>query len=476
MAEKSPNKSDFIVNMTKPQFNKLCGIFFIAASILYFVVQAVYYITKDVVVGKDLEGANLYATAYTLPLQFTVIIITGFLAALPFVIAALKKYLTKAHLKVLIIPLLFTALSIIACLLAYNPDYTMYGQVGRYDGVVAQLAFFLMIAGAMMMTSISWMKRISYTIIIIGTLNSVIGIFQTVTPLKDIIPSFYAKLRFGFSSEYAANGFTSSPYFLCGIVAISLALTFSIFLYEKQKSLKIALGCGAVLQVAALSMTRVLTGILAIIAAFVPVIVVEIVRLAKKHTYINGKKLENPIFVALASAAVAACVAVAGVFLSGGLIDRAVAVEDGMQRLFVSGAESVGNSQQFYLEAWEESLVAIKDKPILGVGGDCYAEYIYGSQPSTVTGSFDRPYNDYIYYAASKGVPCAVIYLAFIVMIFIKTAKRAKGFYNNTEGITQLSLGLAAVAYSVTMIIGFSSISCAPFFFITAGLLFAQGE
>lgn len=476
MAEKTPNKSDFIVNMTRPQFDKLCGIFFILASVLYFAVQAVYYITKDTVVGKDLEGANLYATAYTLPLQFTIIIITGFLAALPFVIGALKKYVTKAHLKALLIPLLFTVLAIIACLLAYNPDYSMYGQVGRYDGVVAQLAFFLMIAGAMMLTSISWMKRISYTIIIIGTLNSVIGIFQTVTPLKDIIPSFYAKLRFGFSSEYAANGFTSSPYFLCGIVAISLALTFSIFLYEKQKSLKVALGCGVIVQVAALSMTRVVTGILAICAAILPVIVVEIIRLAKKHTYINGKKLENPIFVALLTAVVAAGVAVAGVFLSGGFVDRAVAVEDGMQRLFVSGSEAVGGSQQFYLEAWEKSFVAIKDKPVFGTGGDCYAEYIYGSQPSSVMGSFDRPYNDYLYYAASKGIPCAVIYIAFIVMIFIKTAKRAKGFYNNTEGITQLSLGLAAIAYAITMLMGISGISCAPFFFIVAGLLFAQGE
>ena len=100
MAEKTPNKSDFIVNMTKPQFNKLCGIFFILASVLYFVVQAVYYITKDSVVGKDLEGANLYATAYTLPLQFTIIIITGFLAALPFVIGALKKYITYVQIKI----------------------------------------------------------------------------------------------------------------------------------------------------------------------------------------------------------------------------------------------------------------------------------------------------------------------------------------------------------------------------------------
>lgn len=468
----SEKKSDFIVNMTKEGFNKLFGLYFIIASCLYFVAQAVYYCTKDMSYGKTELGVSLLMTDRTLPIQFLVIIVTGFLAVLPFLIGALKKYITKAHIKVLAFPLGFTALAVIACLLAYNSDFALYGQTGRYDGAITQLAYFFLFAGAMMLSDAGWLKKIVYTIIVIGTVQAVIGILQAVPALSEIIPTFY-NLRMGYSDIYCANGFTSSPYFLVTILSMTSALSAVMFMYEKSRKLSIFLLISILLSSAACALSHLFTGLIAIIAALLPSLIIEIIRLAKKKAYTNGKKLENPVFRSV-TAIILSGVVFGVCMITGGFEDRAVAVEDGLFRLFISGQEDLSSDSFFYFDEWKESLTAIKDKPVFGTGGDCYADYIYGSNASGIMGSFDRPYNDYLYIAASKGIPCLILYLGFIVTAIIATIKRIKAFYEHKEDCMGTALGCALIAYAVVMLFCAASISSTPYFFILAGLLFSM--
>lgn len=474
MAQK---KSDFIKNLTKQGFDKLCGIYFIIASWAFFLAPIPYYVTKDKILGYTDIGFPIYAADQTVTLIFSVLIAFGFLGIMPLLIAALKKYPIKAELRTLILPLLFTATSIIACILAVNPEYSVYGQFGRYDGALTQLAYLFLFSGAIMLTGEGFKKKLVYTIIIIGAVQAVVAILQAIPAIENIIPSYYAGLRYGNTAMYAANGFTCSPFFLASLMSIASALSSAAFMYEAKKSLRIFCLVALCLCTAASALTLTFAGLIAIACAILPMLIIEIVRLTKKHAYINGSKLSNPIYRgALALIASAVCFAGCSILTGNGFQDRVVAVEDGQYRLFVSGAENLSSNMLFYSDEWKNALSVISDNPAFGTGGDCYAEFLHGNQPSAIKGSYDRPYNNYLYIAASKGLPCLILYLGFIILTIKRGIGHIKRFYRHEESFIMTAITGAVIAYTLAMMVNVSSITVEPYFVILCGLVFSAIE
>lgn len=114
---------------------------------------------------------------------------------------------------------------------------------------------------------------------------------------------------------------------------------------------------------------------------------------------------------------------------------------------------------------WVNTLKYIGEKPILGWGCDGIAEMLEEA------GGNSRPHNEILQYAANFGIPFAIIYLAGIFCVFRNAIKKK----NSLSNFSLISL-TAAFGYFISSLFGNVIFYTAPFFFIFLGLSFGIPE
>jgi hypothetical protein len=167
------------------------------------------------------------------------------------------------------------------------------------------------------------------------------------------------------------------------------------------------------------------------------------------------------------------------------LYDGAIIWEDSAYRLAVSGyyvrngAKNPNGSFEIlslpetYGFLWGTTLSIIGRFPLVGSGPDSlvypqlFQHRVIASNPNT----FDRPYNQYLHIAATLGIPALLLYLALAGIIVVRGAKQCKGGNWVTAGIYG-----AVLLYLLLMLIGTSSVTTAPIFWMLAGICIGEKQ
>jgi O-antigen ligase len=135
--------------------------------------------------------------------------------------------------------------------------------------------------------------------------------------------------------------------------------------------------------------------------------------------------------------------------------DTYIARFDGFFRKMIVGS-TVNDSRNLYTSAWSASLAAIKAHPLFGVGPDGFAAW-QNFTPMT----YDKSYNEYLFVAVTRGIPSALIFIAFIVY----SARRLIKDFKNPFSVVCL---IALVAYAVQAFFNASAVTVAPLFWAAA--------
>ncbi|MDE7094389.1 MAG: hypothetical protein K2O52_05710 [Oscillospiraceae bacterium] len=462
-------KSNFILNMKSQDYYhynlKILLSFFILMPIFSFILE--------------------FAKVYSVPAM--ALSITG-VFAIVFVLIGFMKSETPKNL--------FLPAGILGAMLLwglvslYNSYFyhvSIFGSDGRNEGWLSILfygSFFLL--GSQLGTDANRLKLL-HGMLYMGLAECAWGLLQAL-PIG--IPSYYQNLEpLLLLRLFLPSGLTGSPIFLAILLNMLVipALLGSIFEIKKARKLFYMI-CSICFIIFAVK-TQCVLGVFGSGLAILSVLIYALVKKAGKQALLRS---EIALFAFLIGIgwiyfspsinhsyrhATGQEVAITNQFA---LYDGGIIWEDSSYRLAVSGYYiqngaknpngnfDIANIPETYQFILKSTARIIKRFPLAGSGCDSlvypqiYQNPVIASNPNT----FDRCYNYYLHIAGTLGIPMLLLF--FILMILV--IKNGISACKNSNNWLHVSMFGAVLCYLILMLLGTSSITVAPLFWMLAGV------
>lgn len=488
----STEKSDFILNMTEPQFQKMGLIYLSLTAIVLFAMNIPYYLSKGKLIFAysqlnmlqtvkfvDMSFVNTKCADYIAYLQIA-LYAASFIGLLLLIIAATKKYFRAKDNKLFMLPVLYMLFVLISTFMAYDISSAFFGKDHRYAGMLTFFSYVALFVAASQVNSRSRRKTYLDLFLSIAFINAVYGIMQTVPALVTELPNFFYDIFYisGNTADsyerFIADGLVQSPHALAALMTMATAIAAAGLVYEKSKIRKcIYAVCCAVFAAAGFA-TCAAPAFIGIPFVVIAVLVTEIIRSAffgKKSSIAKTSWLWSLV-------SIAAVAAVFGIML---LIDRIHLYDANI--IWTDATSRLGNAfpepsnysgLKIYPKLWKECLAMLKDTWVLGSGPDCIGFKYYGTTElfnSSFGFTTDRSYNEYFDIALACGIPCLLVYLSMGFVTIKKGCACVKKFFMGEDSWTAVALLAAVLGYGLQANINISVITVTPFFFIFVGML-----
>ncbi|MCH5193269.1 MAG: hypothetical protein J1F11_04855 [Oscillospiraceae bacterium] len=356
----------------------------------------------------------------------------------------------------------------------------LLGEMGRYEGLLGLFAYFGIFLLATATMKDKSVKVIFDVLIAAGILQAFVAVLQHI---PGNFPSDFRKLPalVLMKDVHLSSGLAGSPIFYGSFLTIVSGIAVTGALYEKNIIRARIYGCGA----AAFFLTGLFTSSVVPLIGIGTVVVISVI--TEFTAGRGGTKFEEGILKSskkrLAALLGAFAVIFGLVFALQGINlsdqpnalgepvmrDKSIAYTDSYYNLFIGGAPSPVNYDSHWDIGAQRSIEMITDHPLLGVGPDLMAKVQIGD-PLLFTDAIDRSYNEYLYTAATRGIPSLIVYLVLLVMTFVRLFGCMKEFAADREKWFRPALLAAVIAYSVQAFFSASVVTAAPFFWLLLGM------
>ena len=420
-------KSNFILNMTEDQYSKITSYGIIGACLLtpLFTVIPESFITS------------------TYTLSSGGLAIAGVFCMIMALIAIIKKYIKGSTVFPVCAFAAILLWSIISLANSYDPMVSLYGYPQRGEGVMAILFYCSIFVSCAAIKRETAVKALVKGLIAAGLLNSLWALIQIFAAKL----THYKKISLDLQVN-AASGLSHSPIFLAMLLTLALTAALITAAVSENKKNRIICTASGVLFGFVMIFTYSFAGLcgiaFSVIAALITVFVVK----APKKRIVSSLS-------AIAGAALAIVIISAGVISS---IPTSYKLHDGRLLWWSDSYMRIGSSGDFnrdvlnidntldvYLYLNDKTKNIISNSPLTGTGPDqlAFAQvYTFGGLDETAdmkdiiiqnTGIFDRCYNEYLYTAATRGVPSLIALAAVVisaVVLALKKLKKEKNYSN----------------------------------------------
>lgn len=450
-------KSNFILNMTLDTMYKIIRVMLVISMGLSVAAGGLWLFT-----GK------LYAYMGLAMLTFS-----GFACALWFGISVWKSSTPFYKNISYFMAIALAILAIISTLLSYSKATSLFGNQGRFEGLLAIVSYIALFLFATMIGSALDAKKIIDVIIAVGLINAVVAALQRFGVLYTPFKSLFSTMK---ENVFLPTGFVGSPIFLATLLVICLALAMNGACFDASLRRRIYYYVSTGIFAAVLPLTHSLIAMLGAGLVLIITLGIVIVRAVKTKEKLEKNLFANPTGRFILSAVILMVfVAAVGWADKFSLLDRDIAWHDSFFYLFISGMLSNSYDGGLYETGWNIALDAISRHPLEGTGPDClWAPQIIGQKYLDITvlaNSLERPYNDYLHVAATRGIPSLVIYLALIILSIKRAFGSFKAFVTSSENWYIPAMITAVIAYLVVIFFGVSTIYVAPYFWILLGIM-----
>lgn len=455
-------KSNFILNMSKNTVRKwVCGLLCVC-------------------VAAPLAGgaAALFASGAS-PLTAAFLYAAGFSCLLFYIVLLLRKDIAFGENKGVFFALGLAVLSLVSYIgtAVRNSEYpdavetALFGEAGRHEGLLALLAYFGIFLLASAAFKRSTVKLVFDMIIGSALIQGVAAVFQHI-PCG--FPSYFRDLPslLLLNGVNLSSGFSESPIFYGSFLTLAMGVGIVGAMYEENILRARIYGFTAVFCFTTGLFTSSVVPLIGAGAAAVTAGVC-LFTAGKGGTEFKNGVLRSPrkrfAAVLLTMAAVLGIVALTqGIWLR----DKAIAYTDGFNRLFIVTQPSPVHYDSLWKIGAERSFIMIKDQPLLGIGPDLMAKYQMTDE--LMVDAVDRSYNEYLYIAATRGIPALVVYLGLLAATVRKLVKRMPEFSKNKENWFVPALLTAAGAYCVQGFFSASAVTVAPLFWLLLGMAWSD--
>ena len=234
-------------------------------------------------------------------------------------------------------------------------------------------------------------------------------------------------------------------------LTIAILLSATLFLLTKDKKQKAILFLVFVLNSLMLALANALGAFLGVLVAMVFMIVT---------VSIKNRKFSVPSVV-LVAVFILICF-LTGLKYQSFFSDLVTLKNDTVNIVTDSPAQVTAGSGRWML--WQRTFELIKEKPILGWGCDGV-----NLELLKVEKGITRPHNEYLEYAVHFGIPCALLYIAGLLIIYLRAWKNRKIMDNSS-----IACLVASLAYIGSAFFGNVCFYTYGFFFIVLGIASRQ--
>ena len=411
---------------------------------------------------------------------------TGFSCILFYIVLLLRK-----DIRLKDYPCVYLVLALAALALASyyrvaisNSDYqeavntALLGENGRYEGLLALFAYFGIFLLASAMLRKSSVKIIFDILVGAGIVQGIVAVLQHI---PGDFPSDFRKLPalLLLKDVHLSSGLSDSPIFYGSFLTLATAVAAAGAMYEKNILRARIYGGSAVFFFLTGLFTSSVVPLIGIGTAYIVLIVIEFTVGKGGNRSNSGSGFEDGVLKSPRKRLAALLIGTAAVlglvlaFQGLWLRDKAIAYTDCFYRLFITGGPSPVNYDSLWKIGAERSFILIKEHPILGIGPDLMAKYQI-SLEELVTDSIDRSYNEYLYVAATRGIPALAVYIALLGASFARLFKDVREFASDREKWFRPALLAAVTAYSVQAFFSASAVTVAPFFWLLLGVSWSK--
>ena len=485
----SSERSNFILNLKPERLRQLsCRVCMLSmillggSMLLTELTQDVYGGLSDAISNGGAGGMLAYLVLLLRSVS-SMFAVGGVLALIFAFIALIKKQFDPKR-AVLPAALLcgILILGYISALLSFDTTAALIGMEGRGQGVLALLfygAFFVICSQLHRREA----EKLAVWITGYGLVQCGFALLQ-ILPIG--LPSSYDHMFPQLLVDvYLPSGLAGNPASFAMLLTMLGTVAVCMALHSKEKKPRLYYTLSAAVFLFFLVHTQCLTGLVGAGAMLLTGLVLPL----RKGAY---KPVKPLAVIALCGALGFGLTALSPLlngskYLSSGedtplsagyhLYDGSIVFLDGSYRNDVCGQYSRQDAQgKFDLEQplsiypymWKQAVETIRKYPLLGTGAD---NYIYAQLRTSYTivqnaNIVDNPYNDYLYQAATRGIPALVLYLALAAVALCRGAKA----YRRGKAPVRLAVLLGAGGYLLTAVCGISAISVIPLFWMLLGL------
>ncbi|MGN0575419.1 MAG: O-antigen ligase family protein [Ruminococcus sp.] len=447
---KTTEKSNFILNMTEETYSGLAS----KALVLMCLIVSLFTIPSEF---SDEIGYSLVSGGLA---------VAGVICMILALIAVMKKYVDKKMLFPICAFGFMLVWGLFSLLDSYDKNVSFYGFNGRGEGLLALIFYFGFFITGLTLKREKALNTFINGIIATGILNSVWGLMQVFVPQ---IPCNYRHVV-GISDDInAASGLAQSPIFLAMLLSLSLTSAILRFVMGGSKKQRIfGLCCSAVFAFVMMftySVVGIFGAVFAVIVAAAAVFITKApkIRLAG----IGAVILPAVLAVGLAAGGIV------GDRNAYKLSDGSIMWMDSFNRLSSSGiytdkAVDIKDSYDVYYFLNTKTKDIIGDYPLFGTGPEnlVYPQLYASAEIEKNFNTFDKNYNEYLYTAATRGVPSLIAFVAILLSVIIIGWKKLK---NGQKGASSAVLFALMICGVLLFFIGNSNIVFSPIFWAAAG-------
>ena len=457
-------KSNFILNMTEEQFSKLASIGLAIAIMM----PTLFTLIPEIVYEVKGEGSYVISAGG--------LVLGGVIAMIVTIIGVMKKYISKWSLFPVCAMGAMVLWGVVSLVRGCFLSISFYGYSNRGEGLLAIIFYFCFFTAAACLKRETAIRTVINGVVGVGILNGIISLVQVFAGSL----SHYINIPTDLTVN-AASGLSMSPLFLAMVLTLSLTAALIGFITSDNKKLRIAYICSAALFSFIMMFTYTLIGWCGLVlAVIISVMSVFMLNAPKKRL------LCVPVSLAAAAASVAlVCAGAIGNISSYKLYDgKLLWWADAYRRASASGTYDpnvvdIDDTIDVYAYLNRRTLKIISNNALSGTGPDQMvfatlnpdAEY---SSDMTIedgvtsldnTGSFDKVYNEYLYTAATRGIPSLIA----LVITFMATLILGLKSFGRRKTVEAFTVYILAAAGMLIYFIGCSSIIFAPVFWTVAG-------
>lgn len=454
------SRSNFILNMKQETLQNWIAALLAACVI---VPQITGFLVYGVNASPAFMSAGLYFTGFSCILFFLIAMIKGSLSfkkdKILWLIVFMAGWAFASYYSVVLRPNVVSEVV----------NTALAGEIGRYEGLLSLLGYFGIFCLAACVTRTKTIRIIMDTIIAVGVVQSLFAVFQHIPKLR-FMPNFADLPTVALKDVMLSQGLSENPIVFGTFLTIVFAAALTGAVYEKNILRARIYGAASLLFWLVGFFTSSIVPIIGMSAVF---IIVSIIIFASKPTAFENGILKSSVY-RYAAAAVGMAVIFALIWIFQGIYirDKAIAYYDAFFRLFIVTNYSYVNEQSLYGIGLEKSLYFIKEHTLFGIGPDLMAKYQMANETLSLC-SIDRSYNEIVYVAATRGIPAAAAFAVFLAASLKSSFGKFKASIKGGEW-QDTAMFVAITAYIIQSFFSFSSILCAPIFWILCGFAFRK--
>lgn len=449
-------KSNFILNMKMSTTYKIEKIILVISVVLIILGGAVWLFSgqKSNYIGMGMLACGAFATG------------------LWYAISVWKTRTPILKNKSFFIIIGLAVIAILSTLDSWSKVQSLYGNSGRFEGIIALLSYLLLFLGATIIYEKKSIGLILDAIVIAGGANAVIALLQKIQIVTIPFRHLFSTAE---ENMFIPSGLVGSPIFLATLLVLVNSVALFGTLFDENKKRNIFYGFAVVLFVVVAPLTNSLVAFIGMPLSFIAVLIFAIFK-KEKVAIIRG--IVYTIMCAISITALT----LTGV---AGIKDLSIAFQDGYYYLFISGpySRTAADGAGLYQMGFDIAKKILGDFSmdthywLLGTGPDClgFPQFITEKyfDLTVVPNSLDKIYNQYLNLACSQGIFALIGYVAVIALSLKKGLSKIRTFFKENNWHTQ-ALVVSVIVYAVVTMFSVSTIYVSPFFWIMAGLLNAD--